>query len=355
MKTILYALLLGAFVCVHVASAQEAQGYSAIDWDASSSTVIGYSETDLDDNVQAYYQAEVWAYILDQNGNQLATATRVDKDNNNNGVISVVIQVPGQYNMTYTIHGHHRGMPFYSSGGSCYESNPALPIVNSTPANPNCESDGGPDDDYDDFYNFESFGGLDTRTYWGDFFGPGPENDTPDPTIEIMSTQDSASVTTNCGDDRDKLMQEYATYNIAGLGLTCAAFTTGHSTPYFAATDLLKCCPSHPNQEFAWILQSQEYIGMITAWYAQISFPVNSAYRDPVQNQQCGGAMPPQNPSRHMFGDAMDAGNPSHDPNNWQKLHDAVYPISDFQEPITGPCKLGCVHGDMRLHGPHYF
>ena len=96
---------------------------------------------------------------------------------------------------------------------------------------------------------------------------------------------------------------------------------------------------------------------MITAWYAQISFPVNSAYRSPIRNVECGGAMPSprQPPSRHMFGDAMDAGNVPHDEDGWKALYDAVVLAdSDWQEDVWGPCKLSCVHGDMRYHGPTY-
>ncbi len=109
MKTTLYALLLGILVCVRVIPAQEAMGYSAIDWDYSSNSLIGYSETDLDPDVAAYYEARVDATIQDQNGTVIASDSNIDTNSANGGETAVTLDAPGQHGITYTINGSHSG------------------------------------------------------------------------------------------------------------------------------------------------------------------------------------------------------------------------------------------------------
>ena len=223
-------LLLASFLFVRFGQAQEADGYSVIDYDASTGLIIGYSETDLDDAAQAYYQARVSATLVDQNGQTLSAGLATDTQGANGGEIGTTVAATAQPNMTYTIHGHHSGIADYS-----------------------IEADNG-GLNWFDAYEYTMFGNPDSETYLGEVSGLiGPGYYAPTKVINIVSTDDSASLTTStsCGDDRDYLLDEYTNYHIPGINLTCASFTTGHSTPYFSASSLLKSCPSHPNQEYS--------------------------------------------------------------------------------------------------------
>ena len=74
---------------------------------------------------------------------------------------------------------------------------------------------------------------------------------------------------------------------------------------------------------------------------------INSGYRDPVQNVQAGGVAA----SRHQFGDAVDLRNQQGTLDEWQAMVSAAGGAkANFIEPQSGPCGLGCVHADWRLH-----
>lgn len=78
---------------------------------------------------------------------------------------------------------------------------------------------------------------------------------------------------------------------------------------------------------------------------------INSGYRNPVRNDDVGG----KPLSRHMFGDAADLDVVSNTVEEWDDLKAAAdLSDSDFVEPQTGACSLGCVHADWRDHPGDY-
>ena len=102
-------LFLALFLVVSSSlQAQSVTGYSSLDWDSVSSTLTGYSETDLDADASAYYSAYVRASLQDQNGNFIASGAQ--EDNEGSGEISINLSAPGNLNSTYTLTGFHEGL-----------------------------------------------------------------------------------------------------------------------------------------------------------------------------------------------------------------------------------------------------
>ncbi len=84
-------------------------GYSSVDYDISTKTIIAYTETDLDNSLEVYYQAVVTGVFKNVTSNTtLATNTVVDTVDN--GYVSLEFDLtaptPGS---TYQMTGDHKG------------------------------------------------------------------------------------------------------------------------------------------------------------------------------------------------------------------------------------------------------
>ncbi len=154
---------------------------------------------------------------------------------------------------------------------------------------------------------------------------------------------------TGCGDERDQMIAEYATYG-GYLSPTCASFTkTAHSV-YFAFAEL------NVNDSYSWAIIRYPLTAPASSGYGLdlwradaggVPRYVNSAYRAPAHNQAVGGV--PN--SRHIFGDAVDLRNVPQTQAEYNLLSNAANEAqADYIEPWTGPCGSGCVHGDWRNH-----
>jgi hypothetical protein len=164
----------------------------------------------------------------------------------------------------------------------------------------------------------------------------------------------SASI--GCGDGRDQMALEYLTYDVL-LRPKCTDFVdSGHSN-YFSFADLNVACPSQAPAKYSWALVRspllegidpwvESYKAIITSKYGRPYKPriINSAYRVPSQNKACGGA--PN--SRHMYGDAADMRNITRTNDEWQAMRQAAQGNASWIEPLSGPCRLACVHADWR-------
>ncbi len=325
---------------------QTAYGYSSLEWDEPSSTIFGYSETDLDANSAFYYEAYVQVRIYDHNNRQIATGGAADTDNL--GEIDITVSAPGPHD-TYTLVGTHKGLVNYSYEDGCDNASSVKP--NLGPGVPAIINPCGYRY-YDDFYNFSTFDEQAQSLYDYFWFGPGPAHNTRASLIQLGSTFDVLTVTTSngCGDDRDQLIQQYKTYHVAFYP-TCSAFTRGLNTSYFTWDELNYPSPMTAPAQFSdHAVFTWQALGFVNAWYSLATFAINSGYRDPYQNSLAGGA----GNSRHMFGVAFDARNDG-TVAGWNKLYfTAATAGADWREPRNGPCKLGCMHGDVRTHPASY-
>ncbi len=169
-----------------------------------------------------------------------------------------------------------------------------------------------------------------------------------------------------CGDNRDNIISEYIEYGVQ-LFPKCSWFTQTAHSQYFTFSQINTPCPSQGTPEYSWALVRQPLV--ISAgrryglddwqnWYTRLTGDenlrtINSGYRDPYQNQLCGGA--PQ--SRHQYGDAVDFRNVTRTLSEWHTMWSAAGPRkanADFREPLNGPCGIGCVHADWRYHSGGY-
>ncbi len=168
-----------------------------------------------------------------------------------------------------------------------------------------------------------------------------------------------------CADDRDILIAEYTSYR--GYIPQCNWFTQSAHSLHFTFAQLNTPCPSYATPEYSWAMIRQPLVIPSSRgyglddwqdWYSRLTGEqtprtISSGYRDPYQNQLCGGVLN----NRHVYGDAVDFLNVSGTQLEWRNMWAAAGPgkaRADFREPINGPCGLGCVHADWRQHGGGY-
>jgi hypothetical protein len=166
------------------------------------------------------------------------------------------------------------------------------------------------------------------------------------PLIALVSVTLLASTPPTCGDERDTIIAEYATY---GVGWTpdCADFSQTAHSDHFTFQEL------NVTGDYSWgvienaltIPETSSY--GLERWRKEYgaSRIINSGYRNPKHNSDVGGAKD----SRHMYGDAADVRNESGTEDEWSKMQAAASRAkADYIEPREGPCKLACVHADWR-------
>jgi hypothetical protein len=160
-------------------------------------------------------------------------------------------------------------------------------------------------------------------------------------------------------------IQEYVTYNAPPPLPACSWLTQTNKSGYFTFPQLTVNMTS-AWALIKWPLTAQSYLFFGLDYWVQLMGPpqtINSAYRNPAHNKDVGG----DKTSRHMFGDAVDIKNVTRTPNEFNAkacLASATnaHPVgttcsalattedakADWVEPLSGPCKLGCVHADWR-------
>jgi hypothetical protein len=188
-----------------------------------------------------------------------------------------------------------------------------------------------------------------------------------------------------CGDCRDEIIRAY---QAAGRTFQCADFTKSRGGEFFAYAQLQGqgSCEWSLIRDPLVVDQSTGYgLNVLRRAYGE-SLHINSAYRDPVQNQKVGGA--PR--SQHLFGDAADIRNeaafakktasreayerewaqflksgnledrcldlaeqPGHTLSKpcaeWLRMKDAAEKANaTYIEPLNLPCRLDCLHADWR-------
>lgn len=155
-----------------------------------------------------------------------------------------------------------------------------------------------------------------------------------------------------CGDGRDSLLDAYKTQGIR-TDLQCGDFTRTRGTPRLGFASLVRL-PAD-----GWALLRDPLLAASTAGFGLdllienygTAREINSSYRDPIHNQQVGGAKR----SRHLFGDAADVRNVTRSQDEWDRMWTAAEKAkADYIEPLTGPCKLNCLHADWRNHDGGY-
>ena len=155
-----------------------------------------------------------------------------------------------------------------------------------------------------------------------------------------------------CGDERDEIIKAYKDLGI-GMELGCNDFTRARHTEHFAFSDLAG------KGNYRWALLRDPLLAGkdrgygLDLWRENFggARQINSAYRDPVHNKKQGGAKR----SRHMFGDAADVRNVTRSREEWERMWTAAQKAeADYIEPLSGPCKLNCLHADWRNHDGAY-
>lgn len=175
----------------------------------------------------------------------------------------------------------------------------------------------------------------------------------------------------SCGDDRDKLIQQYSNFGVRDNAQTshpwpqfyprCKDFTQSASSTYYSFPDFNTPSPG-AGAEFDWALVRGPLVVPtlfgLDAWIRLLGLPrtINSAYRDPAQNAVAGGVAT----SRHMFGDAVDLRNQVHASGSrkscnvfclaeYNKMVKAAWLAgASYVEPPSLPCAYNCVHADWR-------
>jgi len=100
-----------AFVCLITASAAAQEigsgisGYTSIDYDEETNTVMAYSETNLNYDLMGDYRGEVWLTVTKNSGVYVANGSMLD---NGDGYAGIVLQFAGEPGETYTAVGNHR-------------------------------------------------------------------------------------------------------------------------------------------------------------------------------------------------------------------------------------------------------
>jgi hypothetical protein len=180
-------------------------GYTSIDYDQDSNTITAYSETDIDVDLLPYYLASVTAYVEDDQGN---SPWLISNDwEGDDASYSETLQYSANGGQTYTAYGQHSAVMAQSQ----------------------CQDEWCDTVQYWDPYNFLIFEYEDISDWGGlGFFGPGPDDSTDSPNANLGTTYDSATlfVPPLCGDVRDILMREYASYH-SPFRPTCGDFMYG--------------------------------------------------------------------------------------------------------------------------------
>ncbi|MFN2452807.1 MAG: hypothetical protein ABR577_01160 [Pyrinomonadaceae bacterium] len=186
----LLTVLLALVCCLLVAEDVRAQGgdipegpsidgYTSIDYDPDTNTVIAYSETSISHyGVRSFYDAYVYMYITNDSGAILAN--EIGEDYTHTGFTWVTAQVAGDPATTYTANARHKARTRYYD--EYYEDfYPYRYVI-----------------DYWDDYFFGFFEGQSIyQQLYYQFFRPGTDPITRrSPYINLGSTYDSASVTT---------------------------------------------------------------------------------------------------------------------------------------------------------------
>lgn len=97
------------FLCLLTVSATaqaNVSGYTSIDYDESTNTVIAYSETDTDYSLVGEYRAYVTMTVRKDSGSIVANGSA--NDTHGNGFASILLEFAGEPNTTYTAVGRHR-------------------------------------------------------------------------------------------------------------------------------------------------------------------------------------------------------------------------------------------------------
>jgi len=229
MRTSSYAsaMVMGlAMLFAQRAAAQQALGYTTLDWDGDSSLLFAHSETDLDDNAASFYEARVVATLRAQNSfGTVAGASATDTSGA--GSVSVDFVTTGDFGTTYTLTGVHSGrVTYYYDGGGCGAA--AAPIASG--ATPLLIS--GCSYYYDDYYWFGYFGGNDVYPGFWNWFGPGPARYSRLQTVRLGTTVDKATVQTGgCSGNRGRLLAEYTPF--PSFGMSCNTINSGAYSIFF--------------------------------------------------------------------------------------------------------------------------
>ncbi len=315
----------------NVVAAQEITGWTSLEWSASSQTLYGYAETDLDDYAAAFYAAALNTSLFNSSGTLLASASSsrsTDED-----FADLEISAPGSAGQTYTQNTEHLAIIQYSS--DC-----ALPCRNLVY--------------YQDYYNYSSFASQDGGVNFNDdlyLFGPGPQVETRTSAPPVPPTHSSSTASSQtCGDVRDTIKAEYVSYRV-GFQPQCNYFDTDASSEYFVFSQYNYPSRATAPAKYPYAILTQQLLGFADNWYTRVTFPITSGYRCPSQNLAAGGT----HNSNHMRGIAIDAGNTGGTSTTWNTLLNASKAAgADWTEPQIGPCKLACVHGDLRYHPATY-
>lgn len=154
------------------ANAQSINGFTSIDFDYSSNTIIGYCETDIDYELQGEYEARVDCSITNNSTGSEIVALWGDDAGGYNGFTSVLLEVPGTPGTEYTATGGNYAV--------------AILIAQEDPYYLYWDTD-----------NFEwfAFQGV-YQPMWYSFYGPGPELTRRQPAMSLGATVESATLST---------------------------------------------------------------------------------------------------------------------------------------------------------------
>ena len=166
-------------------------------------------------------------------------------------------------------------------------------------------------------------------------------------TFSTVMTQ--ASTVVGCGDERDQIIAEYATFGI-NLSPTCNSFTQSAHSVFFTFAEL------NVNNPYTWAiirspLTAPSSVGYgLDKWRQSYGSARNttSVYRAPAHNKAVNGV----SDSRHMFGDAVDLLNQSQHQSEWDAMVTAAGLTgakADYIEPLS-ISGLPHVHADWRNH-----
>ncbi len=214
-----FALLLGFSLSgvsqeIDVGDYGGAYGYTTIDYDIDSGQVTAYSETDMDDDLQTYYEPTLGFSVYDQNNAFITGGWQPGCTKYYDGVtFSWSCQFAAGSGETYTAWGYH-GVELQQQ----YD----------------CEDDSCDDPEYIDYLEFselEQFDLIDLGTL--DFFGPGSSTPIDTSDVDLGTTYDNASVSipAGCGDVRDQVIREY--YSLSTYKPQCVDFIDPATWNYY--------------------------------------------------------------------------------------------------------------------------
>jgi len=262
---------------------ESAYGYSIVTFTVGTNQVYGYTETDLDPDLENYYEAKVNGKLA-KNGTVVASG--LDLDASGLGYAYVSFTIPGVANSTYTMSGIHEGWM-----GACSD----------------CVAGGGYYDGYDESY-WTAFNIYALDGFFDFYNGPYTPPVRPNPEIGLGTSSDSATITTPapCGDDRDTIIKEYYSLGVT-LHPVCSSFS---STAQLGSIFTFSQLNSSYFPDWA-ILLSSLYSGTAnTQSNYGSSLTPNSGYRDPQKEKDIDTGQGMTSiwtvNSRHEYGDAVD-------------------------------------------------